>query len=89
MKLLLTAVLVLALTGCASTPKFTGTQLVNVPITTKCSPITNITPIAEYPLDKVTKNMSLFEKLQLALAERSLYKGQNIELKAALAECTK
>ncbi len=76
------------LTGCATTSP-TNTQVVQVPVVAKCTPKTNITPIVEYPFSKATKEMSLYQKLQLALAERDVVKGQNIELKAALAECTK
>lgn len=89
MRILYTTVMLFALGGCATTPKLTGTQLVNVPISTKCSPTLNITDIPEYPTDKMTKDMSLFEKFQLVWSERSLLKGQNTELKAALGECTK
>lgn len=77
------------LTGCGATIPITKTQLVPVPIATKCSPITNVTSVVEYPTKKMRKEMSLYEKNQLVIAELKIVKGQNIELKAALKECTK
>lgn len=84
----LTIISSLLLTGC-ETFKVTKTQIVKVPIITKCEPTTTVTEITEYPFDKANKEMSLYEKNQLLAAENSLVKGQNIELKAALKECTK
>lgn len=81
-------ILALALTGC-TTAKPTDTQIVYVPVQTKCKPLTNITQIDEHPKDKMLKESSLFEKLQLILAELKLVEGQNTELSVALSECTK
>lgn len=77
----------LLLIGCTALP--TATQLVQIPIVTKCNPQTSISKIPEYPFDKAKKEMTLFEKFQLALSELSLIRGQNKELQAALIECTK
>lgn len=87
-KTFIALVLTMSLMGCGGL-KLTDTQTVYVPVTTKCKPTTNITEIKEYAFSKAKKEMSLYEKSQLMAAERDQYKGQNIELRAALAECTK
>lgn len=86
-KLILGAFLALSLAACGTT-KLTDTQTVYVPITTKCKPVTNVTEVENH-FDKANKEMSLFEKTQLLAAENKSLKGQNTELKVALAECTK
>jgi hypothetical protein len=82
-------VICVGLSGCFGTMKTSETQIVKVPIATKCKPVTNITEITDYPFDNAKKEMSLYEKAQLQSAELKLVKGQNKELKAALAECTR
>ncbi len=89
MKLIYATVIVLALTGCATKPVLTGTQIVEVPIATKCEPKMKITDITFNPKKHLTKEMSMFDKLQLVLAQLKITEGQNTELKAALKECTK
>ncbi len=88
MKLLVILTCVLALTGCLGTAP-TKPDIVNVPIATKCKPITNITEIPVKPVSQAKKDMTLYEKLQLVLSELEQITGQNKELKAALSECTK
>lgn len=75
------------LTGCATKP--TAPEVVQVPLATKCEPTVKVKEIDEYPFDRATKEMSLYEKFQLAVAELNLVKGQNTELKAVVKECTK
>lgn len=77
------------LVGCGTVTRIPPPQLVNVPIKTKCEPITNVKDIGVYPLSEAKKEMSLYEKLKLALQELELINDQNTELKAALKECTK
>lgn len=86
-RLILGSILIMLLTACGTT-KLTDTQTVYVPVATKCSPVTNITEIEDH-FSKAKKEMSLYEKTQLIAAENKALRGQNIELKAALAECTK
>lgn len=87
---LISLLVAMTLIGCGTDPvKLNTAQLVDVPIVTKCTPKQQITPITDHPMDRATKEMPLFEKSQLALSEALLYKGQNKELTAALAECTK
>jgi hypothetical protein len=84
--ILITALL---LTGCATAPKpVPEPQRVEVPIVVKCEPTTNITPVSN-AFDKATKEMSLYEKFELALEELTSYRGRDKELTAALRECTK
>jgi hypothetical protein len=78
----------MVLAGCVDPVKPEPTNVVEKLVPVKCKPSIQITQISEYPLDTANKEMTLFEKSQLALAENSLIKGQNKELKAALAECT-
>ncbi len=89
MKIIAIAVLALSLTACASKPVLTGTQTVYVPVVTKCEPTLQITEVKEWPSSRITKDMSLFDKTKLILADRSILKGLLIEYKAALKECTK
>jgi hypothetical protein len=86
-KLLIGLCLIFSLTACGTT-KLTDTQTVYVPVVAKCKPLTNITEVEDY-FSKAKKEMSLYEKTQLLAAENKSLKGQNIELKAALSECTK
>jgi hypothetical protein len=90
MKLIvLTIISTLLLVGCGTEAlKVTPPEVVKVAVETKCQPTTKITPINDDPMDRATKEMSAFEKTQLALASADLYKGQNKELTAALKECT-
>ena len=81
-------VLVFLLAGCCTPEIIEKPQIVEVPVMVKCKPTVTITPIT-HPFDKAKKDMSLYDKLKLALAELSLVKGQNKELTAALTECTK
>lgn len=85
---ILVFVLAFIITGCGSTVKLSQPQVVQVPIEVKCKSTVTVTPIAEYPFDNATKEMTLYEKFQLALAEKDLVRGQNKELTAALSECT-
>lgn len=88
MNKLLTLVISLAfVAGCATKPVVPG--IVEVPLPTRCEPTLKVKEIDEYPFDRATKEMSLYEKFQLAIAELNLVKGQNIELKAVVKECTK
>lgn len=89
MKKLYLLVLALVLTGCCTKPLTSNTQIVEVPIAVKCTPTLNVTEIQVHPLAKIRKDMSLYEKNQLTVAELKLVEGQNKELKAALSECTK
>jgi hypothetical protein len=84
--LLLTSMLLLS--GCGTNP-VTKTQIVHVPITTKCEPTVKITEIFEYPTQNLDKDMTLYEKTIALMSENKLLRGQNTELKAALSECTK
>lgn len=86
MKYVYALILSMFLVGCGT---MNGTQIVKVPVATKCEPTTEITEITDYPTKRLTKEMSLFEKFQLTLAELKLLQGQNKELTAALSECTK
>ncbi len=86
--LIIALLLSLVMIGCGGM-SVKGAQIAEVPIKTKCTPTLGITEIKEYPYDRATKTMDLYDKLQLALAELGLVKGQNTELKAALGECTK
>jgi PBP1b-binding outer membrane lipoprotein LpoB len=80
--------LILCLNGCPATiPRVP--DKVEVPIPTRCEPTTNVTQLKELDFDKAKKEMTLYEKNQLLLAENSSLTGQNTELKAALKECTK
>ena len=85
---ILIAALAFIITGCGGTVEIKPPQVVQVPIEVKCESSVTVTPIAEYPFDKATKEMTLYEKFQLALAEKDLVRGQNKELTAALSECT-
>lgn len=73
--------------GCGTAPAIP--QQVNVPIQTKCQPITNVKDIDKFPVDEAKKDMSLYDKFKLVLSELELVRDQNTELKAALKECTK
>lgn len=84
-KLISSLVLAVLISGCDTVP--INTQEVKVAVVTKCDPSVKITPIT-HPFDNVTKEMSLFEKVQLLMSERFLVNGQNKELTAALKECT-
>jgi uncharacterized lipoprotein YajG len=84
--LLLTSMLLLS--GCATKP-VTKTQIVHVPIATKCESTVRVTEIAEYPTQNLDKDMTLYEKVISLMSENKLLRGQNTELKAALSECTK
>lgn len=86
-RLLIALAIVCIFVGCGTAP--TKPQLVEVPIITKCSPITEVKDIDVYPVDEAKKEMSLYDKFKLALRELELVKDQNLELKAALNECTK
>jgi hypothetical protein len=79
----------LLLAGCATTKAPPPEpQKVEVPVVVKCEPTTNITPVNN-AYDKATKEMSLFEKFELAVEELHSYRGRDKELTAALRECTK
>lgn len=84
--LFLSIVLALSMTACSTAPTKPETIYVKVP--TKCEPTTAISKIDPYPVDKVSKEDSLFNKVQAALEELELIKSQNTQLKAALTECT-
>jgi hypothetical protein len=86
MRTLLLPLFILA--GCATTNQPPEPIKVEVPVAVKCEPTTNITP-ANNAFDKATKEMSLFEKFELALEELHSYRGRDKELAAALRECTK
>lgn len=84
-----TFILALALTGCGAQIVREPPQIVNVAVPVKCEPTLKVTDINDYPTDHFTKDMPLYDKTKLALAELALLRGQNKELKAALTECTK
>ena len=84
--ILISVALIAGLIGCTTIP---DPQIVNVPIKTKCEPLTNIKDIDKFPVDEAKKDMSLYDKLKLVLFELELIRDQNLELKAALKECTK
>lgn len=87
MKVLLLSLLLL--TGCATVKAPPPEpQKVEIMVPVKCEPTTNVTP-ADDAYDKATKEMSLFEKFELALEELHSYRGRDKELTAALKECTK
>lgn len=83
------SILISSLAGCGGTQVIKEPQLVNVAVPVKCEPTLNITEIRDYPTDHFTEDMDLYDKAKLVIAELKLVKGQNTELKAALAECTK
>ena len=76
--------IVVFLAGClGSIPTNTTT---NVPVEVKCVPTTIEKPVTNVNSSAV--NLSLFEKLQLALADLELYKGYSTKLEAAATKCT-
>jgi outer membrane biogenesis lipoprotein LolB len=81
-------IVVLFLTGCPATIP-TAPDVVEVPVAVRCKPTVQITKIQDYAYDRAVKEMSLYEKFQLAMSELSTVRGQNKELDAALKECTK
>lgn len=87
MKSLILIPVFVIMTGCASISG--NTQIVKVPVVTKCEPSVKVSSVVNYPFDKAKKEMSTFEKYQLASAERKLLRAENKELRAALSECTK
>jgi hypothetical protein len=92
MKKLITFLSVLLISGCSSfSPpaiNVTGTQVVDVPIVTRCDPSVKVTPI-DHVFDQAKKEIPLEDKTKLALSELNSVNGQNAELLAALKECTK
>lgn len=79
----------LLLAACTTALPVIQPTKIEIPIAVKCEPTIKITPITEYPFDRATKEMSLYDKLELSLEELHSVKGQNLELTAALRECTK
>jgi hypothetical protein len=90
MNKLIASILVLFLAGCGTPEQIPGpTVTVKVPVVAKCETTVKVTDIGELPTKKLRKDMTLYQKAQLFISENELLKGQNKELKAALAECTK
>ena len=55
--IILAMLLSLALAACATSPVVEKPQLVDVAVTTKCTPKTNITEIDEHPADRMKTTM--------------------------------
>lgn len=92
MKLIVSLISILLISGCSAfgpAPiQVTGTQIADVPITTRCSPTVTVTAI-DHVFNQAKKEMSLEDKTKLALSELNSVNGQNMEQSAALKECTK
>lgn len=88
MKHFLLSLLLISMVGCSSLKSTPPPQMVQVAIQTKCEPITIVRDV-DYAFTDAKKEMSLYDKFKLALYELESVTNQNIELKAALKECTK
>ena len=81
--------IILSVGACASSGvQITGTQEVRVPIPVRC----DIAPVnkPELPFDtQATKDMSLFDKVRLLLAQNSNLQGYTEELVSAIDVCAK
>lgn len=78
------------LVGCATTQEpviKTVIQEVKVPVSVPCKVETPQKPV--YNFDKVTPEQDVFEKVKALLADRTISKGYEGELEAALNACTK
>jgi hypothetical protein len=86
-KLILVLSMALFIGGCGTISG--STQIVKIPAVTKCEPSVTPRDPVSLPFDNATKEMSLYDKFKLLLAENNIISGHNKELKAALRECTK
>lgn len=86
MKRLILIMMVLLLAACAPDP-IKPDQVVDRVVTVKCQKQPINTP-TEFPFDRATKDMPLFDQLKLALSELEIYRGYTKELKSSLDACT-
>ena len=87
--IILAMILSMVLAGCGTPQQVQVPQIVKVPIPVKCQPTVKVTAITDHPADNLDASMTLYQKNQLLISENYLLDGQNKELTAALAECTK
>lgn len=85
--LFLVILVTVSLSGCGCFKAKTVDQIIYVDRPIKCKKAQINVPDS-YPLDKVTKSMSMEDKTKLIISELEVYIGYTKELEVALGACT-
>lgn len=84
--ILLSVLVIIVLSACAAQPVVSVPQIVNVPVTVYCK----VQPVQKPDMpfdDQAERSMTLYEKVQLLLAQDQNHKGYEKQLEGSLAGC--